>query len=116
MRLTDELVPPRARDMLEAYFAEKGSSLLLLDRRVTASGGGDLRRDAMEERSLDELFTAYYEAQYPDRPMTEAEQALVREAAALLEEMRGGENDEDAAEKAAERLVSCALKQKEGEP
>ena len=116
VRLTDELVPPRARDMLEAYFEKKGSSLLLLDRRVTASGGGDLRRDAMEERSLDELFTAYYEAQYPDRPMTEAEQALVREAAALLEETRGGENDEDAAEKAAERLVSCALKQKEGEP
>ena len=48
--------------------------------------------------------------------MTEAEQALVREAAALLEETRGGENDEDAAEKTAERLVSCALKQKEGEP
>ena len=116
VRLTDRTVPAHARERLEARFEERGSRLLLLDRAAQAvRGAAGQASEQVGERPLTELFRDYYDYQLPDAPMSEADERLIREAAALLEQAQGLEDDPKERQKTAQALMRFALGQKEAD-
>ena len=114
--LQDEVLPTDARARLDATFAEKGSRVLEVSREIDRRNtDGEERGAPLERRPLIESFYAYYEDQYPERPMEEEEQRIALEAARILEEAGGAFGSEAALDAAALRLADAAAESDGGE-
>ena len=111
--LTDRRITPEISDFFHSLYESRGSDLMYLDSsyRIAAAEGDELTVSKVREKTLPELFSEFYASQRGGIDLSEEEQALLQEAASLME---GEDLQKEPGEKAIQALLRQALRKEAG--